>query len=264
MEEKSSFSLSQGIVEEFMDNEMFGEAKSQRLTISRGVSIVSLSEDERSLSRNDSASDLNKNDNTITDVDGHVTVKRESSLKEDVEMEEKEEEIPSMTLPLPRRASRSKNEGEIPKINGDLPNGKKADIADNDDEDDVSDPAVSNLLRRIKQQRSLLEEILNKEKEIEAVPLPTSLGPDVELVPLEKPEPEVINKVEEKTEIKATEPVVIEEKPKMKKAKEKARKESLELTETIKKPEVQSETVNKIEEQHETVKKGMESTIEGI
>lgn len=246
MEEKSSFSLSQGIVEEFVDNEIFGEAKAQQLTISRGVSIVSLSEDERSLSRNDSASDL-KNDNMITDVDGHVTVKRESSLKEDVELEEKEEEIPSMTLPLPRRASRTKNEEEAPKVNGEISNDKKAEVAD--DEDEISDPAVSNLLRRIKQQRSVLEDILNKEKEIEAADFGKSLLPDVELVPLEKPE--VVKKEEEKIE-------VVEEKPKSKKAKDKPRKESLVKT------EVQSEIVNKVEEQPETVKKGMESLEEGI
>lgn len=187
MEEKSSFSLSQGIVEEFVDNELFGELRAQNLSISRGVSIVSLSEDERTISRNNS-------DNMIADQDGHVTVKRESSLKEDVELEESEE-IPNLTLPLPRRASAARKADDSPKLNGEIKNNV-AELSKDDDEDDISDPAVSNLLRRIKQQRSVLEEILNKEKEpqsvnVEAIVSESVVAQEEKILTPEK-EPEIL------------------------------------------------------------------------
>lgn len=198
LEEKSSCLTTQGIVEEFSDGESFAETRSQKLSISRGVSIVSLSEDERPLSRDSSGNNVLLESNFKVDHEDNLTIKRESSLKEEeAEIEPKAEETPSVTLKLHKRPSlaqegtktEEKNveksqKAEIKPCSKEIEvkieeASKKVDaklkeidrdskIASSDTQrsnslDEGDDPEVDKLLRRIKEQRSVLQEILNKE-----------------------------------------------------------------------------------------------------
>lgn len=81
----SNASVSQGIVEEWLDSEYPNVQSRQTLEVNRGVSIVSLSEDERTLSRNDSNSDIN---------DKKLEEDEESNDKRNFERKESSEESP--------------------------------------------------------------------------------------------------------------------------------------------------------------------------
>lgn len=133
-EEKTSFSFSTGIVEEFSDNEGFGERT--KLSVSRGVSIVSVSEDERTLSRNSSMNDIKNEINLKYDNDDNYIIRRESSLKE---IEEDALSLKSENL----------KDEKVVELNNGL---------------DEIDPEIDALLKRVQKQTSVLQEIIEKEK----------------------------------------------------------------------------------------------------
>lgn len=202
LQEKTRFSFSAGIVEEFSDGEGFAEARSQRLSVSRGVSIVSVSEDERTLSRNSSINDLRTEPNAKYDTEGNIPIKRESSLKESeledqlsLHLEPKNEllknrsggSVEEVTVALPKKGkqqesslenkpnlSKSVETGDVKLVESSLQPRKQSITSDvvlpkilNADislDDDELDPEIDALLKRVQRQRSVLQEILEKEK----------------------------------------------------------------------------------------------------
>lgn len=202
-EDEKNLHVTTGLVEECLDSENVSEHSHNRLHISRGVSIVSLSEDERTLSRNNSAVDASEKNDEIEN-EKELTAEEESPQKHEAkesdywtspkgaeiadtfeDVKEKKDEMfeapPNESGPVGEPDFGQKNSlNDFPQQNDNddaffkpqakydspgLETLRKSETANElDSESDVEeDPAVKALLKRIKKQRSVLEEILTKE-----------------------------------------------------------------------------------------------------
>lgn len=155
VEERSNSGHSFGLVEEYSESEV----KANKLFVNRGLSIVSLSDDERSLSRNNSLNEMDEidsNDEANCGDEGPGPQKgSETEAPEGKKAVETSAEIPKF-------GQMNEGQSEEPEVKQ---NRMPAESEPANDECDGEDADMNNLLQRIKQQRSVLEDILNKENE---------------------------------------------------------------------------------------------------